>query len=100
MKAIERDRQVYVSEKVYSAFVNKCVVYRFAMDDADKSGPRAGSIQSESNRGGICDYDRGQAYRFRAERDYNTRDGTEICDKCFESGYRVPNEDCRSRGWL
>lgn len=43
-KKSERDRQVYVSEEMYSVIVDKCVVYRLIMDGADKRSARPGSV--------------------------------------------------------
>ena len=69
LKTSERDRQVYVSEEMYSVIVDKCVMYRLAMGGADKRGKRTGSIENGTKGDDICGYYRGQTYCFCAKRD-------------------------------
>ena len=45
-EASERVRQVYVSEEMYSVIVDKCVMYRHAMDGADKRGAGTGGTEN------------------------------------------------------
>lgn len=55
-EALERVRQVYVSEEMYSAIVYKCVMYSHAMDGADKRGAGTGGTENRAGGTSYCRY--------------------------------------------